>query len=101
MALKFVILFVQEIDIVFSPEAIFCSLTCFNELQVTFFLPSFAFWLPGLVVVCCVLIELTVPPVNTLPEKTDTNDSMKVYKDPWVLMAAWNCAACQVKFFFQ
>ena len=50
--------------------------------------------------VCCVLIELTVPPVNTLPEKTDTNDSMKVYKDPWVLMAAWNCAACQVKFFF-
>ncbi|KAL5251728.1 hypothetical protein ACHWQZ_G014773 [Mnemiopsis leidyi] len=61
---------------------------------------SLAFWVPGLVVVCCVLVELTIPHVNTLPDRTDANDSMKVYKDPWVMMAAWHCAACQILLYF-
>ncbi|KAL5251730.1 hypothetical protein ACHWQZ_G014775 [Mnemiopsis leidyi] len=61
---------------------------------------SLAFWVPGLIVVCCVLVELTIPHVNTLPDRTDANDSMKVYKDPWVMMAAWHCAACQILLFF-
>ena len=55
-----------------------------------------AFWVPGIIIACCVLLELTIPRVNTLPDQTDTNDSMKVYKDPWIMMAAWHCAACQV-----
>ena len=58
--------------------------------------PSLAFWVPGLIIVCCVLVELTIPHVNTLPDRADANDSMKVYKDPWVMLAAWHCAACQV-----
>lgn len=61
---------------------------------------SVAFWLPGLVVLCCVLIEITVPRVNTLPEKSDLNDASKVWSDPWIMLAAWHCAACQVLLYF-
>lgn len=61
---------------------------------------SLAFWVPGIIIACCVLLELTIPRVNTLPDQTDTNDSMKVYKDPWIMMAAWHCAACQILLYF-
>ncbi|XP_063682130.1 uncharacterized protein LOC134816999 [Bolinopsis microptera] len=61
---------------------------------------SLAFWVPGVIVACNVLLELTIPHVNTLPDQTDTNDSIKVYKDPWIMMAAWHCAACQVLLYF-
>ena len=58
---------------------------------------SLAYWVPGLLVVCCLFIEFTIPQMNTKPDRDDTNDRMKVYKDSWVLMAAWHCAACQVE----
>ena len=50
--------------------------------------------------VLCVFLEITIPNVNTLPEPASDNDGGKVYKDPWVMMAAWHCAACQVRTFY-
>ena len=55
-----------------------------------------AFWVPGVMILACILLVLSVPYVNTTPDLTATNDSAKVYKDPWILLAAWHCAACQV-----
>lgn len=61
---------------------------------------SMAFWVPGVMILACILLVLSVPYVNTTPDLTATNDSAKVYKDPWILLAAWHCAACQVLLYF-
>ena len=57
---------------------------------------SLSFWVPGVVIIGCVFLELTIPFVDTKPAVTASNDSSKVFKDPWILLAAWHCAACQV-----
>jgi len=60
---------------------------------------SLAFWAPGLVICLCVFAEYFIPYIDTIPEKGNSS-AVKVYKDPWVLFAAWHCAVCQILLYF-
>ena len=58
----------------------------------TILLCSLAFWVPGVVMVVCVLLEMTVPHVNTLPETTEENDAYKVQ------LSIMGCNSCTSRF---